>query len=66
MAGETTQGIAGLLVDDPVIGHALRARAGGSCRRSIYRDPSLVPDEAHTSVGRERPAAAGAHVGALA
>ena len=36
------------------------ARAGGVCRWSIYKDPSLVPDEAYTSVGCERPAAAGA------
>ena len=36
------------------------ARAGGVCRWSIYKDPALVPDEAYTSVGYEKPAVAGA------
>ena len=36
------------------------AREGGVCRWSIYKDPALVPDEAYTSVGYEKPAAAGA------
>ncbi len=36
------------------------ARAGGVCRWSIYKDPSLVPEEAYTSVGHAKPAAAGA------
>ena len=62
MAGETIQVIARPLVDDPVIGHALRA--GGGCRWSIYKDPSLVPEEAYTSVGHEKSTAAGAHGGA--
>jgi len=35
------------------------AREGSVCRWSIYKDPALVPDEAYTSVGYERPAAAG-------
>ena len=32
------------------------ARAGGVCRWSIYKDPSLVPEEAYTSVGYDKPA----------
>ena len=36
------------------------ARAGGRCRWSIYKDPVLVPDEAYTDVGYERPAVTGA------
>ncbi len=33
------------------------AREGGVCRWSIYKDPALVPAEAYTSVGFEKPAA---------
>ncbi len=35
------------------------AREGGVCRWSVYKDPALVPAEAYTSVGYERPAAVG-------
>ena len=38
------------------------ARRGGVCRWSVYKDPALVPDEAYTSVGYEKPAAARAGV----
>ena len=34
------------------------ARAGGVCRWSVYKDPALVPEEAYTSVGHEKPATA--------
>jgi hypothetical protein len=34
-------------------------RPGDSCTWSVYRDPSLVPDEAYRRVGRERPEEAG-------
>lgn len=34
------------------------ARTGGVCRWSVYKDPALVPEEAYTSVGYEKPAAA--------
>ena len=40
------------------------ARAGGVCRWSVYKDPSLVPAEAYTSVGYEKPAAVHAGAGA--
>ena len=33
------------------------ARAGGACRWSVYKDPALVPEDAYTSVGYEKPAA---------
>ena len=33
-----------------------QARAGGVCRWSVYKDPSLVPEEAYTTVGYEKPA----------
>ena len=35
------------------------ARQGGVCRWSVYKDPALVPEQAYTSVGYEKPAAAG-------
>ena len=35
------------------------ARHGGVCRWSVYKDPALVPVEAYTSVGYEKPATDG-------
>jgi hypothetical protein len=44
------------VVDPPVWPEA---RSGGKCTWYVYKDPSLIPDEAYRRVGAERPEAVG-------